>query len=1136
MSQLFAQVFGVAGEDGYDSDEGRAGRREVAEDLGALWAANIIDGPRFEVAGPRPVDAPGARADRLWGQWATTFTYVFDPARPWFAHQVVQGFRAAFADAEGRMEAPRLAVKMRIEAASIDLAGRPRHYPAAGGAQAAADNHGHPRNLAAFPRGGATDADWDAVTRAVEAEDRYDRSEGIDTVFGNRMSRVVFIVNEWRVPRGRGKAAKALGVPARSLVDLPLPEGCDLCGQACLAYLLAPAAARANHRRPDRPTALNAAALLAAQIGVPGPMGFADFDRVALLDETAVVTILEGRTDVAYRTPQRPGAPVYLYILYREGHYTPIAAIEAFARATPKSRDVWCHTCAALVARRDVKGHACNERCARCLHRFAGDPDRAAHYAACPDTCGLCNFAYRFAGCRAAHRCDKWLCPACQGVYPMARAAGHVCNEAYCRYCDEYSTGVHRCYVLPKAAPADPAPPNYWAYDIECTLDRASPDAPPQHNIAVLVATQLYTRATAVFGAPGAAGAVGGADAADAFLTHLEAGGFGRAPVLVAHNGSSYDAYLVLRQILGKRLAAPKVVMAGAKIMLLTYAGARFLDSMCHVSGSLAGLIPTFGLATPPKGFFPYRFFTRANRDYAGAAPEAAWFDCPDARLDEFGRWHAGLAGPYALLDECVRYCRQDVDILAAAMEKYRDAGLAATRLDPLRFVTAAAYAQALYRTAHMPARSMPILSRGEDDFVRRGFYGGRTDARQVYRCWTPADVEAGHGAAYLDVVSMYPAVQRYDALPCGAPWWAEDLPSGDGCHAWLAGLQAGGLVAMVDCEVVCPPALYHPVLLSRVDGRLLATLGDADHRLAGVWPSAELDLAVEKGYTVTRVVRALCSAASTGLFASYVDVCLQAKQRHAPRGPEPNAGLYLVAKSTLNSLWGKFAQRDCLDEARIFQGDRAPAAWYRVVDAYHGGRIADIDVLEAGPDYLFASITRPAGDALVIRTTSLMLAAFVTARGRIRLYAMLDRLGERVMYHDTDSVVYAREPGADVAPEAGLGAWSDATARDGRPDYIAEFVALGPKTYAYRTVGGQTCVKAKGFAAGFTLEQYRGLALAYLKGLAVPPLVQPRLHFVRRDGELLTAEGYTKRLVTSLQKMQVVRADRTLPYGYAGE
>ena len=44
----------------------------------------------------------------------------------------------------------------------------------------------------------------------------------------------------------------------------------------------------------------------------------------------------------------------------------------------------------------------------------------------------------------------------------------------------------------------------------------------------------------------------------------------------------------------------------------------------------------------------------------------------------------------------------------------------------------------------------------------------------------------------------------------------------------------------------------------------------------------------------------------------------------------------------------------------------------------------------------------------------NVFIACFTTALARLKLYKELDRLGEQVLYYDTDSVIYSCKPGQD--------------------------------------------------------------------------------------------------------------------------
>ena len=48
---------------------------------------------------------------------------------------------------------------------------------------------------------------------------------------------------------------------------------------------------------------------------------------------------------------------------------------------------------------------------------------------------------------------------------------------------------------------------------------------------------------------------------------------------------------------------------------------------------------------------------------------------------------------------------------------------------------------------------------------------------------------------------------------------------------------------------------------------------------------------------------------------------------------------------------------------------------------------------------------------------TNIFIAIFTTAHARLKLYSALERLQERVLYYDTDSVIYKWRPGQSEIP-----------------------------------------------------------------------------------------------------------------------
>ena len=96
----------------------------------------------------------------------------------------------------------------------------------------------------------------------------------------------------------------------------------------------------------------------------------------------------------------------------------------------------------------------------------------------------------------------------------------------------------------------------------------------------------------------------------------------------------------------------------------------------------------------------------------------------------------------------------------------------------------------------------------------------------------------------------------------------------------------------------------------------------------------------------------------------------------------------------------------------------------------------------------------------------NIVIAAFTTAYARLKLYDLLDLLQERVLYYDTDSVIYVHEPGK---PDPPLGNYlGDLTNELDAGDYITTFISGGPKNYAYITNNGKSETKIRGITLDY--------------------------------------------------------------------
>ena len=262
-----------------------------------------------------------------------------------------------------------------------------------------------------------------------------------------------------------------------------------------------------------------------------------------------------------------------------------------------------------------------------------------------------------------------------------------------------------------------------------------------------------------------------------------------------------------------------------------------------------------------------------------------------------------------------------------------------------------------------------------------------------------------------------------------------------------------------------------------------------------GAWCSPELRTAIRLGYKVHKIYEVYHWEKTTrydpenkegGLFANYINTFLKYKQEAS--GPpdwiqtpddtqkyidqyfekegvrlvgekiEKNPGLRALAKLCLNSFWGKFGQRLNLKQSLFFH-ETEVNAFFRVlsepnkeVQNFH---IVANDTIQV--EWIYKKDCQPEDNK-----TNIYLASLTTCLARLKLYSVLEQLDRKVLYYDTDSVIYVSSPGEYDSP---LGDYlGELTNELGHGEHIVEFVSGGPKNYAYKTNRGDETCKVRGF------------------------------------------------------------------------
>lgn len=382
-----------------------------------------------------------------------------------------------------------------------------------------------------------------------------------------------------------------------------------------------------------------------------------------------------------------------------------------------------------------------------------------------------------------------------------------------------------------------------------------------------------------------------------------------------------------------------------------------------------------------------------------------------------------------------------------------------------------------------------------------QSFFGGRVEPLKL-------QVSNGRKMLYFDVTSLYPYINATKKYPVGHPVIIlndfGDLSSV--CDRYFG---------FIKCRVLPPNNLYIPVLPGKFgeDKKLLFALcrkcaeerspeikclhTSEERALTGTWFINEVKKALEMGYKLEQVHGIYhFEDSSTELFGDYIKLFYrlklissgipsnckntedlenyiqQVKEKEGielkKEDFEVNPGMRQLSKLLINSLWGKFGLRRNLPSHKFCTSVEA------ISELLHDetSRVANIVPLHENMA-LVTSAKISEQHCEINNHANVYLASATTAWARLELYKLLEQLGERVVYMDTDSVIFEADeqnPENDLQTGPFLGELTNELKIPG--DYITDFISGGPKNYGYRTSQGEECIKVKGFSLNYINKQ----------------------------------------------------------------
>uniref|UniRef100_A0ABM5FYK9 DNA-directed DNA polymerase n=1 Tax=Pogona vitticeps TaxID=103695 RepID=A0ABM5FYK9_9SAUR len=448
----------------------------------------------------------------------------------------------------------------------------------------------------------------------------------------------------------------------------------------------------------------------------------------------------------------------------------------------------------------------------------------------------------------------------------------------------------------------------------------------------------------------------------------------------------------------------------------------------------------------------------------------------------------------------------------------------------------------------------------------RDALFGGRTNAICLY--YKPKTGEQIH---YYDFTSLYPYVNKTKEYPLGHPKIIYENFK-----------PVSAYFGSVKVKVYPPRGLFFPVLPTRIGGKLMFALcatcakghqqdpcqhTDDERALMGTWCTIELNAAIEKGYKIVKIFEVWhFEDRSEDLFTKYMELHLRHKQE-ASGFPdwcvseadkkkyiddyEEKEGVSLrkdkivvnptkrqIAKLFLNSLRGKFGQRTNLTNTQVV---RDPDEYFNLLfsEAY------TVSMFEFLAEDAVSVSWKHANDRITTKgMKNVFIACFTTAYPRLELYKLLEKLQDRVLYHDTDSVIFVQREGEWNPP---LGDYlGDLTSEIPTGLHIKEYVAAGPKTYGYKLSDGKACLKVKGITLNvancekINFDSLKELVFTHAldkQDSTTREIVVQQPGIVRDKHQwLIHTKLLRKTQKVVYDKRVITEGFKTLPYGYCNE
>lgn len=539
-----------------------------------------------------------------------------------------------------------------------------------------------------------------------------------------------------------------------------------------------------------------------------------------------------------------------------------------------------------------------------------------------------------------------------------------------------------------------------------------------------------------------------------------------RGNIFYAHFGSMFDFPLLLQELQDRPDLNIYPITKGSKIIKLTISDKYdhnwyFHDSSALLNFSLSELTKTFKVTHKKLDVL------KKTEDY-------------DKRLYELYK-----KNPKQIIEYLMHDCMGLFEVLLGFKQKMLDIGgdlgltIASTSLKTFK--------RGYQRNVLM------MCDRNINDELRNAYFGGRTE---IFRMYAP-EIK-GKYYYYYDINSLYPFVMHEYDYPISKPQIIM-LPDKK------IFMENEGIT---NAKIKSPDKLYIPILPSKIklkqDTKLMFVLGEYD----GWWDNALLRKAKELGYDISPKKSYIFK--TDYIFRDFVKHFYSIKENSKDKTP-----MYLISKLLMNSLYGKFGQRQ--DSEFMIKDPKPDENEYEIID------YVDLDTG-------WVKVKQESKGKSFLPQISI----HVTAMAQLKLYDALEKILDKdykIYYCDTDSITTDYE---NMPVSKKLGDFK-------REKILSSGIFLLPKTYKIIDNKRKTEVRAKGFSKNLRKKigkkafekallenDYSGFKVVSDKKEMLRPLAS-----FHRFNEFNHLDYIRRSLQTKYNKRKILKDFNTVPYTF---